>query len=376
MIRLTGRGIGVLGGSIVLGVAGVVLGYPILTLIGMAAFGVVVAAVLVATRRPHVLVSRAVYPDRVQRGGRAVARLRVHNTGTRWQSEFTALDRVGTEQRTVTVRALPPDGDAVHHYDLPTDVRGRHQVGPLAVHRADPLGLGRSRLTEGDTATLWVHPRVHPIRAFTAGLPRHHYEGRSTDRSLSGSLDLREVREYVPGDEIRHLHWKATARTGQLMVRDYVDPNQPKFTVLLDSRPNPLFEEAVELAASLVVAAATEGHRCRLVATRGVDLPTNGTPGAVRELLDLLCLLRPADSATLPLVPDALRAGSGGSMVTVLTELSTTDHVALALLRQRYPGMLAIALGGSAPVGIPGVRTLVARDAQDAAARWNRAVAA
>ncbi|HEY4019896.1 MAG TPA: DUF58 domain-containing protein [Pseudonocardiaceae bacterium] len=374
MIRLTGRGIGVLGGSIVLGIGGVVLGYPSLTLLGTAAFGSVVAAVLVATRRPHVVVSRQVYPDRVQRGGRAVAQLRVHNTGARWQSEFTALDRVGHGLRSVTVRALPPNGDAVYHYDLPTDVRGRHEVGPLTVHRADPLGLGRSRLTEGDTATLWVHPRVHPIRAFTAGLPRHHHEGRSTDRSLGGSLDLREVREYVPGDEIRHLHWKATARTGQLMVRDYVDPNQPKFTVLLDSRPSRMFEDAVELTASLAAAAAGEGHRCRLVTTCGVDLPTNGAPGAVRELLDLLCLLPPADPGALPLVPDALREGSGGSMVTVLTTMSTSDQSALALLRQRYPGMVAIALGGRRPVDIPGVRSLVAMDAQDAAARWNEVV--
>ena len=376
MIRLTGRGLGVLGASIVLAAAGVVLGYPVLIGIAAAAFGAVLAAVIVATRRPHVLVSRAVYPDRVQRGRRALARLRVHNTGSRWQSGFTALDRVGTGTRTVTVRALPPGGDAVHHYDLPTDVRGRHEIGPLAVHRADPLGLGRSRLTEGDTATLWVHPRVYPIRAFTAGLPRHHHEGRTTERSLGGSLDLREVREYVPGDEIRHVHWKATARTGALMVRDYIDPNQPRFTVLLDSRPGEHVESAVDLAASLAVAAAGEGHRCRLVTSCGVDLPTSGTPGAVRELLDLLCLLHPADPATLPLVPQALRDGSGGSLVAVVTALSTTDRSALVALRQRYPGLVVVALGSRPALDVPGARLIVARDAREAAETWNTVLAA
>jgi uncharacterized protein (DUF58 family) len=374
MIRLTRRGVTVLVGSIVLGTSGALLGYPVLVVVAAAAFGAVLAAVIVATRRPHVLVARDVYPDRVQRGERALARLTVHNTGTRWQSGFTALDRVGPSSRTITVRALAPGADAVHHYDLPTDVRGKHQVGPLAVHRADPLGLGRSRLTEGETATLWVHPKVHPIHAFTAGLPRHHHEGRTTDKSLGGSLDLREVREYVPGDEIRLLHWKATARTGTLMVREYVDPNQPKVTVLLDSRPGPDFEAAIDLAASLAVAAAGAGHRCRLVTTCGVDLPTNGTPGAVRELLDLLCLLQPTE-ATRPLVPDALREGAGGSLVAVVTHMSTSDQWALGLMRQRFPAMVVVAVGAAGPVHVPGTRVLVAQDAADAAARWNAVMA-
>ena len=176
----------------------------------------------------------------------------------------------------------------------------------------------------------------------------------------------------MPGDEIRHLHWKATARTGTLMVRDYVDPNQPKFTVLLDSRPGPAFESAVELAASLSVAAASAGHRCRLVTSCGVDLPTTGTPGAVRELLDVLCLLQPAQ-ATSPLVPDALREGAGGSLVTVVTELSTSDQWALGLLSQRYPAMVVVSLGG--PRHIPGQRVLAARDAEDAVAHWNTVMA-
>ncbi|MFC5112167.1 DUF58 domain-containing protein [Kibdelosporangium philippinense] len=63
---------------------------------------------------------------------------------------------------------------------------------------------------------------------------------------------------------VRHLHWKATARTGQLMIRDYADPQQPQFTVLLDNRQvipaAPEFEEAVEVAASLVVAGGESGQ--------------------------------------------------------------------------------------------------------------------
>jgi len=98
------------------------------------------------------------------------------------------------------------------------------------------LGLAANRLSAGESTLLWVHPRTYPMGVSVAGHPRHHHEGRTTEKSLRGSFDLREVREYVVGDDVRHLHWKAAARTGQLMVRDYADPDQPRFTVLLDNR--------------------------------------------------------------------------------------------------------------------------------------------
>jgi len=380
--RLTRRGWAVLVGAVLVYAVGEWVGFPMLRALAGAALGAVVAALVITARRPRVAVTREVYPDRVQRGRPAFARLRVRNAGTRRQGGFTAGDRIDDDTRgfhAVAVRPLAPGADAVYHYELPTTRRGRFQVGPLTLERIDPLGLGRSRLSTGDTTTLWVHPRVYPVRALVAGHPRHHHEGRTSDNSLHGSLDLRDVREYVMGDEVRHLHWKATARAGRLMVRDYVDPNQPRFTALLDTRtdllPASVLEEAVDLTASLVTAAAGAGYWCRLVTSGEVDLKLRGGQQAVRQVLDELCELAPTHGG--PLVPTGLtRTGDrGGSLVVVLASAWQADLAAIAALRPHYTSTVVITLAGGTQNGVevrvPGARVIKAPNAKGATRRWN-----
>jgi uncharacterized protein (DUF58 family) len=381
--RLTRRGWAVLVAAVLACVTGVLVGFPVLRALGGAGVGAVVAALVVTARRPRVAVSREVYPDRVQRGRPAFARLRVHNDSPRRHGGFTAGDRVDGGYQAVAVRPLAPGADAVYHYELPTKRRGRVQVGPLTLERVDPLGLGRSRLTSGEMTTMWVHPRTYPVRALVAGYPRHHHEGRTSDESPHGTLDLRDVREYMPGDEVRHLHWKATARTGRLMVRDYVDPNQPRFTVLLDTRsallPPDVFEEAVDLAASLMNAAAGAGYWCRLVTTCGVDLKLRGGQATVRPVLDALCELTSLASPA-PLVPVALtRPGDrGGSLVVVLAGAYREDLTAVAALRPHYASTVLITLAGGTTTGVavavPGAAVIKAPNARGATRRWNMAV--
>ncbi|HYQ68812.1 DUF58 domain-containing protein [Actinophytocola sp.] len=382
MPRLTRRGWAVLVAAVAAYVCGAWVGFPVLRALGGAGVGAVAAALVVTARRPRVVVTREVYPDRVQRGRPAFARLRVHNDSPRRHGGFTAGDRVDGGFHAVAVRPLAPGADAIYHYELPTSRRGRIQVGPLTLERVDPLGLGRSRLTTGDTTIMWVHPRTYPVHALVAGHPRHHHEGRTSDDSPQGSLDLRDVREYVPGDEVRHLHWKATARTGRLMVRDYVDPNQPRFTALLDTRadllPPPVFEEAVELTASLMNAAAVAGYRCRLVAA-GTDLKLRGGQTAVRQVLDELSELRlSAGAAPLVPVPLTRTADRGGSLVVVLASAYHEDLTTVAALRSHYASLMVITLAGGARTGVeisvPGVRVIRAPNARGGTRRWNVAV--
>ncbi|WP_406631307.1 DUF58 domain-containing protein [Amycolatopsis sp. WGS_07] len=370
MGRLTGRGIGVLAAAAVLGGFGQFAGYPVFLAIAGAAAGAVGSAVVATGRRPRVEVARELYPDRVERGCPAFARLRVHNPTGRRHAAFSAVDRVGLAAKVVSVRALAPNAEAVQHYELPTAVRGKHRVGPLTLDRGDPLGLGHRTLATGETATLRVYPRVHAMRAPKGGRPRHHHEGAAVDERLRGSFDLREVREYVPGDEVRHLHWKATARTGQLMVRDYVDPDQPRFTAVLDTRlRGPLLEEAVDLAASLAASAASDEQPVRLATPGGLDLDTGGGTTALRRLLDALCEVGPS-AEDAPLVPDELIRSGVGGLAVVTAGAAPDDRAALAALRGRYAPVFVFVLGASC-AGIPGATVLSAPDAAEAVRRWN-----
>jgi uncharacterized protein (DUF58 family) len=377
-MRLTRRGVCTLVAAALLITLGLVAGYPVLLALGAIAVGAVVAAMAVAARRPRVEVIRELFPDRVERDGRAGITLRVHNPGTRRQTAFTAVDRVGDYTLTVAVRSLAAGAEQSYLNELPTGRRGKHDVGPLRLRRADALGLGQSELLLGDTATLWVYPRTYPVHSVAGGLPLHHHDGAATETSPRGSLDIREVREYVPGDEVRHLHWKATARTGQLMIRDYADPHQPQFTVLLDNRrqirAEPEFEEAVELAASLVVAAAKEEHRCRLVTPSGVDVATTPGSGAIRRFMDELCVVERSEEADLALVPLAMAHADGGMLVVVSSAVSVEDHSALAAVRPRYVDVVVVTLNGAAP-RIPGVRAFPATDALDATRQWQTVIA-
>ncbi|WBQ08425.1 DUF58 domain-containing protein [Kribbella sp. CA-293567] len=374
-MRLTGRGVAVLLASIAAYVLGELGGYAVFRALAGIGLGALIAATLLTVRQPHVSVRRGLTPDRVERGRPALATLRVRNTGARWQPAFSAHDSAGDERQLVRIRRIAPAGEATYRYELPTARRGRIQVGPLTLERTDPLGLAVNRLPTGETATLWVHPKRHPTRTVVAGRPRHHHIGRTADDSLRGSADLRDVRPYVVGDEVRHLHWKATARTGQLMVRDFVDPDQPRLTVLLDTRaeslPEAPFEEAAEVAASILFAASMAGHRCRLLTSAGADLAAPGGALASRQFLDELCIAQRTDDRA-GLLPASLTTGpsSGGAIVVVTGVRGTASDLAPLLVR--YSSVTVLGLGpvhGIAP--ILGARVILASDAAEALKQWS-----
>lgn len=372
-MRLTWRGIGTLVAAAVLFALGEMAGYPVLLGLATTAAAAVLVALAAIGRRPRVQVTRRVYPDRVERGRPAFVALRVRNPQSRRQAAFTATDHVGARPLTMTVRSLSAGAEVLYTNEVPTERRGRHRVGPLVLDRSDALGLACRRLSLSDTATLWVYPRVHPVRVLATGRHRQHHDGPAAEAAPRGSVELREVREYVVGDEVRHLHWKATARTGQLMIRDCADPNQPRFTVLVDNRPeNPGFEAAVEIAASLLVAAVNADHRSRLVTSSGVDVTTTGGSAAVRRLLDELCVLDRATETGLPLAHPALIQAGGDSLVVISAAVSPADRATLAALRSSYPDLVVISLGGT--VSVPGARVLPASDAADAIRRWQAVV--
>ncbi|HVV09011.1 DUF58 domain-containing protein [Amycolatopsis sp.] len=363
-MRLTRRGLGVLVAAACCYALGEVAGFPLLRAIAGVGIGAVLAGLSVALWQPKVEVSRSVQPERIERGKPALASLVVRNGTGRRPRGFAAHDRLGAAEHLVQIRPLEDGAAATYHYELPTHRRGRLAVGPLVLHRSDPFGLARGERAIGGIAHLWAYPRLHAVRANGAGYPRHHHDGPITDPPLRGSSDLLAVREYVMGDEVRLLHWKATARTGQLMVREYADPAQLRFTAVLDTRSGSmspeLFEEAVEVAASLLYAAASAGQHCGLITASGAHTTVDSGLRVARLLLDELCVVAQDAADSEPLVP-AARSRPGGTLVLVTgagADLGTAN---------RWRPDVVVRLGD----GPSGGGTVSAPDAAGVVAKWN-----
>lgn len=369
-VYFTARGIAVLAAVPVLYLFGELFGFAFARALAGAGLAAILVAVPMVRRRPRVDVRREVYPDRVERDQPAMAGLHVRNPNGRRHPPLIATDVVDGVSRDVRLRALAAYATATYRYQLRTARRGRFAVGPLVLERSDPLGLVRSVLVTGAVAHLWVYPRRHPVRTAGLGWPHYHHDGLPSARPPAGSSDLRRIREYVPGDETRHVHWKALARTGTLMVREYTDPSEPRLTVVLDNRDDALspaaFEEAVEVAASFAGAALEAHHRTCLVTTCGdVRMESNAGPAGLRAVLDRLAELTQGRAA------DAVAPIPRGAVIFVG---GAVDR-GLPVLAADPGSVTAFDLRPSATAGRArdpaGMAVIAAGSAVEAVRRWN-----
>jgi hypothetical protein len=225
----------------------------------------------------------------------------------------------------------------------------------------------------GGLTTVWVHPRIHRLRAVPAGMARS-LDGH-TDKVPRGTITFDSLREYVVGDELRRVHWRSSAKAGRLMVREQLDTSEPTIVVLLDDRATAhaempdgtaeSFESACEAAASIIAAAGRE------------DLPVllHLVSGPVRgPFLDVLTEagLRAGD---LTQRLRHLRARRLGDTLVFLTGPGgRRDLGAVSGLRGRYPVVIAGLFGDrdAAPVsGGDGMVVIEAEDGRQFAAAWD-----
>ncbi|MEU4565573.1 DUF58 domain-containing protein [Micromonospora sp. NPDC023956] len=404
---LTGTGLAVALGSIVLLTAGTLGGHPTLGGLGATGAVVVLAAVLLVRLPARVRVTRTVAPHRVTVGHQVTGWLEVVNAGRLPTGRFEAVDGLtalgrltasgpaanpvpagrGTtsapvdrgadpagrsvflRRRTradrddhgsglrVVVPPLSPGATTRLGYPVPTADRGVLRLGPVRLHRRDPLRLARRTQTLAAPDRVWVRPRVHPVRPLPIG-PVLDFEGRLTDRALRGSMAFAALREYRPGDDPRQIHWRSTARLGELVVQDRVDTTEPSAAVLLDTRAavlDPeLFEEAVELTASVVVSTSRSGQVVDL-AVLGEDVAELARLGARGPLDRLAAAGRTDDLALTDLLALVARAPAGGGLVVVS---GADPALAPALVGQlrRFGGIVLVQLvadGSAQPAVAP-----------------------
>ncbi|QZY27969.1 DUF58 domain-containing protein [Nocardioides coralli] len=283
---LTLRGRAFLAAGVTTLACSVVLGQQQLGRVGvLVAVLPLLAAGLLGRSRYRLSLVRTVTPQLVTAGSPARVSLALSNAGRTPSGVLMLEDQVpyvlGTRPRFV----LEGIGHGWHHtvtYQVRSDVRGQFEIGPMTVRITDPFGLvelGRSFRT---TVPITVVPRTVPLPHIPIG---GAWTGSGDNRPrafATGSAEDVTVREYRHGDDLRRVHWRSSARVGELMVRREEQPWQSRATLFLDNRARAhrghglasSLEAAVSAAASIAVHLSQRGFTVRLVTATGED-PTN-----------------------------------------------------------------------------------------------------
>ncbi|OII34606.1 hypothetical protein BIU98_01030 [Curtobacterium sp. MMLR14_010] len=331
-------------------VVGYRFGLREVVVVGFAGALLVAVAAIALIGRSRLLIRMSRPVRRVAVGDDAAVTVTAENP-TRFPSVPTTVEvPVGSGLVDVAIPSIAPHSTFERAVPVPTLRRGVLDVGPVTGVRADPVGLVRRELVWTDREQVIVHPRTVAIPSTSTGLVRD-LEGQATTDLSPADISFHAIREYMPGDDPRTVHWKSTAKTGALMVRQFEDTRRSHLVVALglsraEFADEDEFELAVSAAASLGSRAVRDGREVTVVvsertpefAKRAVyavhRLPTV-TP---TRLLDAFASVALAD-ATLPVAEVARIVGTdtAGISVAFLVVGSTIGLPALRLAATRFP---------------------------------------
>ncbi|PFG42141.1 uncharacterized protein (DUF58 family) [Isoptericola jiangsuensis] len=306
-------------------VAGLVLHWEEWALVAVTATVALLAAVVFVLGRLRYEVTLDVASRRVVVGDRAVGRLLVRNGSSRPMLPAVMELQVGQGMASFPVPRLRPDAEHEEIFAVPTHRRAVIPLGPVRSVRADPLGLLRRELQWTEPEELFVHPRTTPLSGSSTGL-LHDLEGRVTPDISDSDVSFHALRDYVPGDDRRHIHWKSTARTGQLMVRQFEETRRSRLAVILSTRSDDYadpdeFELAVSVCGSLGLQAIREDGGLAVMVQAGRVRGDHRT----RLLDDLTRLeLSPARTSLTEVARAASVSATDASVVAVLVGSTVT----------------------------------------------------
>ncbi len=356
---LTSRGWSLLGASVGLVAGSILLGLLELAFLAVAAsFLVVLGALAVRRRRPRLVVERRVVPHRVSVGDDARVELELSNVGRRVSPVLAVTDAFDRGRRSAPF-SVPPVGPSERVravYRVPTTRRGRFEVGPLRLSVSDPFGLVRRSWRDEQIDDVVVYPRVHRIRPVpeAPGTPVAADRSRAR-RGVAGGVEFRSLRDYIVGDDLRRIHWRSTARTGDLMIREDEDRWLSHAALLLDTRravhDEASFELAVEATASVVASLAAADRPVHVVTTSGHVLGRE-REGRSGVLLEELAAITPVDSRAFTAVDAALRPVDGaGTVIAIFGAVTSEESAAVARLSTRFRRVVVVLTrAGAAPL--------------------------
>lgn len=317
-------------------------------------------------------INRSLRQDRAQVGGVVEQRIQIES--------LLPIPRVWIEfvdtgtlpgYRAGRVLGLGISGRRVWNLQAPCRRRGLYQLGPSWIYGTDPFGLFRSVRRIDSTASVLVYPATVDLTGLT--LPAGHLLGG--DRRRSGwhqtASHVSSVREYRPGDPVRHVHWRSTAHAGKLMVKEFdVEPIADiwlfldvEASVQRGEGDDSTEEYGVKVAASLARHFLTEGRAVGLVAVPGPHrvVPVDRGQRQLIKLLEELAVIHANGREPIAetLAAEADRCSRNAALIVVTPSLDEHWPAALQGLRDRGIQAGAIVLEPATFGDAPGSLLLV-----------------
>jgi uncharacterized protein (DUF58 family) len=385
---LTNRGWSLCGAAAALLVGARVLGVEELAMLAAAAFLVVVVAFLRVRRQAlRISAERVLHPARAEAGAAARAELTLMNLGSRTTPVLSATDSFDTGRRVARflVPPLAPGETADAAYRLPTARRGIYRVGPLKVSVHDAFGVVETGVILAGEDRFVVYPKVEDVLPMPGAASREARMGSMQASRVPVGLDFFGLREYEVGDDLRRVHWRSTARTGELMLRQDEMPWESRSTILLDTRPSThqgeSFERAVEVAASLATAMCRGRRQVRFVTTGGVEIRSSGVE-RYAQIMEYLAGASVETFVRWDQVVEGLRRNGEGPLAAIVANADRADLAALGALRPRLGLILLAAIRPSAYGGVdvgpvpaaPGAMVIPVSADNPFRTAWNQAV--
>ncbi len=344
-------------------------GWLELVAVAWAGLVLILVAALYLVGRSAFTVELGAAHSRVVVGEPAVGTVTVSNPTRRRLLGATVEVPVGEALAEFSMPSLARGAVFAHEFPIPTDRRGVVRVGPVRTVRADPIGLVRRELLWTEAEEVFVHPRTIGVPSTTTGFIRD-LEGNPTRQISNSDVSFHALREYVPGDERRYIHWKSTAKTGRYMVRQFEETRRSHLVIALslasaDYADDEEFELAVSVAGSLGVRAIRDaravsvvvGERTPDFAKRKVFAVSQLSTLTRSRLLDDLSLIERVDSALA--VRDVARVVSekvAGISVAFLVCGSAATPTDLRAASASFPVDVEVVAIVCNPEIIPGLR--------------------
>jgi uncharacterized protein (DUF58 family) len=362
---LTTRGRSFVAAGAAAAVCGLGLGERGLLQIGVLLIALPLLSALAASRTRYQLgCARELNPARVQVGQPTTVTLRLSNVTRLRTGLLLAEDQLpyplGGHPRFI-LEAVEGGGIRELTYRIRSDMRGRFSIGPLGVRVADAFGMVEISRSFTECNKLVVTPHIVPLPVTQTAADWIGAGDRMMRIAAASGEDDVAPRPYRDGDDLRRVHWRSTARYGELMVRREEQPWHSRASLFLDSRAiahagsgiNSSFEYAVSAAASVGVHLARQQFEMQMITDTG---PIAGGSPFEEMLLDVLAAARPSRGSSIARGTAALATNGGGLVVAVLGELDSAQASDLVRACSRAKSAVALLLRVGTWDGIPADR--------------------